>query len=217
MKQGGIIINNAENIFARIREEYNESHDEQITQHMIAEKCNTSKSTISRLERGETKIPAPDVMKAYCDLFGVTMEYLSGYSSSKKIENMVVGHELHLTDEAVETIKLIKEASDSKCDYMEILNALISNKEYTLNFLQIIMEYFAVLSENQDNPNSNLQLSYTVFAMEIINYFQNIMKPQLNKAIGKYVEYKEELSSIPISAGIPIEDRGDENKSIENQ
>lgn len=111
--------------FRELRLEYNERHDKQITQKDMAKEYYVAESEISRVERG-AKDPQISVLYAYAEKFGVTIEYLLGYSEAKSYENATIGHELGLSDEAIETLKFIKNYSHVYSNAVAVINAFLS-------------------------------------------------------------------------------------------
>lgn len=67
---------------------------EKMKQGILASKINVSEKTISRWERGESRIPS-DKAQALADHFGVSIAYLLGYDVTlKSIENKTDGDDL---------------------------------------------------------------------------------------------------------------------------
>ena len=131
------MIDMRKTIFAELRENYNETHSKQIAQQYIADKAFVSKSTISRIETGETA-PTMEVIKAYSDIFGVSMEYLTGIKQS---ENIKSAHDIGISDEVISTYQKIDEISNSDENILAVLNSLIGNEQYTLVLLESILKY----------------------------------------------------------------------------
>lgn len=183
--------------YGKLREEYNERNNKTLSQNDLAKKFHTSKSSISRIENGITT-PSPDILKEYSKFFDVSIEYLTDFSSAKKPENSIVGHELGITDDVVETLKFIKTLSTEGNNYTAVLNAFINNKEQTYNFISTILLYLAAEYENIDANNQHIQTNDALLISNIASYIQNFVKPQLEPVLKKYSETSQELANIPI-------------------
>lgn len=119
--------------FKEVREEYNELRDK-VTQEDMAEICGTSNSTISRIEKCEIE-PSAKVLMGYADTFGVSVDYLLGRSNAKQSGNSTAINELGLSDDAIGTLKFIRQNARYK-DYnlSAFINAFIGSDEATFNF-----------------------------------------------------------------------------------
>lgn len=80
--------------FAKLREEYNETHDKRLSQTDMGKIAYVSSSTISRIENG-TQPPTTEVIKAYSKYFKVSMEYLSGV---KQPEEVIPAREMGISE-----------------------------------------------------------------------------------------------------------------------
>lgn len=175
--------------FAKLREDYNETHDKMITQTVMASMASVSKSTISRIESGEQ--PAtPTVIKAYCDFFGVSSDYFVPEKKEEKIfpdDSTPVG-EIGITKEVIATYKAIDEISNRDENILAVLNSLIGNQGATVCLLHNILGYLV----NQETHNMN-RVFEQQFTDELLNYINDFMKPQLKKVIKSNIDWQNQL------------------------
>ena len=170
--------------FAKLREEYNETHDKMVSQTYMAELADVSKSTISRIENG-IQHPKPEVIKAYSDFFNVSPVYLIGM---KQPEEVIPAREMGISEEVIITYNKIDELSNHNENILAVLNSLAGNGANTLFLLESILFY---LSSQQAN-GSNKQIE-NIFVDNILHYVNDIMKPQLQKVIKSNVDWHDEL------------------------
>jgi DNA-binding XRE family transcriptional regulator len=107
------------------------------TQDMLAKLIGVQKPQISDLENGK-RLPSITELMAYSKRFKAPMEYLLGMSDNRNYENMVVGQELGLSDEAIATLKFWKQYQFG--GYSNILNILLAIED-KFAILQRIDEY----------------------------------------------------------------------------
>lgn len=182
-------------ILASVREEYNETHSEIITQTAMATKTKVNKSTISRIEKGQLT-PSLEIVIAYHETFNVSMEYLIGESTSKQPENMKVGKDLGINDTAANTMKMIKSMSTPAYDYSAVLNAFIGNNENTFNLMTTLLSYFSTQYINKEQQNSNSHTMDALILSNLMTYIDHFVKPQLESVIEKNVAEQERLSNV---------------------
>lgn len=183
--------------YAELREEYNEHHNELLSQKHMAKKCYTSVSTISRIENG-TLEPPIDVIKGYSEVFNVSMEYLTGYSNSRNPQNSTIGHELGITDDVAKTLKKIKDMSSAEYDYTAVLNAFVNNENATFNFINEIFMFLNMEYQNKKINNPLVQTDNSFLISSITRYIESYVKPQLEPVLKKHFDNTETLSNIPI-------------------
>ncbi len=116
------------------RENFNEEHNEQITQEYMAKKLGLTKPTVNKYENGGT-FPPVHVLLKYAEKFHVSMDYLCGRCAATDAKNYPISRELGLTDEAIETLKYINNKSDDFNDYKTIISSFIGNRKETYNLL----------------------------------------------------------------------------------
>lgn len=103
----------------RIRE-LREQRD--IKQEKLAEILNINKATLSRIERGETKTVGSDILMKLAEYFGVSIDFLVGYTCMPDPKNYSV-EALGLSADGAK-------AMISRRVHMEILNRLLENPEF---------------------------------------------------------------------------------------
>ena len=180
-------------IFAKLRENYNDTHSKRISQKDVGDIAHVSKSTISRIENGEIQ-PTIDIIKAYSDTFNVSMEYLTGKAQPKKSTS---AHDIGISKEVISTYQKIDALSNSDENILAVLNSLIGNEQHTIILLQNILKYLT----NQEIYGSNKSFD-DLFIGEIKNYVNIIMKPQLQKVINKNINFSKSIDNM----NIPYED-----------
>ena len=171
------MANDTRNRFWQARENYNDECDkpeERITLEKLANMLNCNKSTISRIEHGKG-IPDISVIQKYCELFGVSADYLFGIET--KDTNMQRNRAykyLGLSDSAVETLRLIAATSTGEENILALANAFIGNNEKTLLFLQQVFNYL----KSKDSGIAN-----TAKLAFLATYLDEVLKPRLEKQI----------------------------------
>lgn len=118
----------------RIRE-LREQRD--IKQEKLAEILNINKATLSRIERGETKTVGSDILMKLAEYFGVSIDFLVGYTCMPDPKNYSV-EALGLSADGAK-------AMISRRVHMEILNRLLENPE----FCQLTYTIHYALEPNQ--------------------------------------------------------------------
>jgi len=118
----------------RIRE-LREQRD--IKQEQLAEILNINKATLSRIERGETKTVGSDILMKLAEYFGVSIDFLVGYTCMPDPKNYSV-EALGLSADGAK-------AMISRRVHMEILNRLLENPE----FCQLTYTMHYALEPNQ--------------------------------------------------------------------
>lgn len=176
--------------FAKVREDYNSGRDnksERISQEKLAKMLNTNKSTISRIERGYTQ-PSPDILQGYSQIFNVSVDFLVGNTTPNKSNlNTKAYRELGLSDDAVETIRMITESSSGSLDISALLNAFLGGKENTVLFLQNLFNYL-----KNDDSDMNTQL----LLQELKVYLHNVIRPQVQTALKKSERMDDFVSDV---------------------
>jgi len=118
----------------RIRE-LREQRD--IKQEKLAEILNINKATLSRIERGDTKTVGSDILMKLAEYFGVSIDFLVGYTCMPDPKNYSV-EALGLSADGAK-------AMISRRVHMEILNRLLENPE----FCQLTYTMHYALEPNQ--------------------------------------------------------------------
>ena len=186
---------NAVTPFAKLREEYNETHDKTVSQSDMGKNAHVSKSTISRIENGEQK-PSLEVIKAYSEFFKVSTDYFLPKEQIKdKIpDDATPVHEIGITENVVATYKQLDEISNHNENILAVLNSLIGNGTDTVCFLQNILTY--LVSQQTNNCN---KISEAFFVDNMLHYVNDIMKPQLQKVLKRNIDWQYKIMDSDIS------------------
>lgn len=180
---------NTVTVFAKLREEYNETHDKMISQTAIGKMANVTKSTISRIENGEQQ-PTPEVIKAYSDFFKVSTDYflLKEQIKDKIPDDATPVREIGVTENVVATYKQLDEISNHNENILAVLNSLIGNGTDTVCLLQNILTY--LVSQQTNNCN---KISEAFFVDNMLHYVNDIMKPQLQKVLKRNIDWQNKI------------------------
>ena len=137
-----------------------------VSQQALADELGFSKSTISLYEQGDT---VPDI-KAFvkiADFYDVSYDYLLGNAKVQKRENIDIAEKTGLTDEAIDTLMLIKELSEKEQGkkiedvfigelqkrnsryFLKILNLILSELNYYKFFNPIVHNIILTFAENE--------------------------------------------------------------------
>lgn len=215
-----------------VRQEYNEQvrdnnskkrlsqNKETKSQIYMAEKSCVTKSVISKNESEETE-PSLNTVITYADEFGVSVDYLLKRSNAKLPENFSISHELGLTDEAIKTLKSLKNTSP---DLLALANIIISGMDgesiayYNNVFTQMCDEYkYSVNSSYYKNfissGASEINDAKLIFDIEkkmvnrnrsaaiesLYEYWYEVMAAKMSKLfeneIETYIEYLQYMNS----------------------
>lgn len=185
-----------------VREEYNkENRDKgiEINQEHMGNKCGAGKSTISRIEKGETE-PPPNVLTGYADTFGVTVDYLLRRTDAKNPEHMTASRELGLSDEAIETLRFIKKnAAYKDYDISAFVSAFIGSGGATFSFFDNLFNMMsAEYGFSRYNPQSEIEKQrysdrlIQGMADRIQEYIRYDVMPQLESIIKRCYENVEQ-------------------------
>lgn len=176
-----------------IRENYNKLNSDkgiEITQEDMAKKCYTTKSTISRMEKGETE-PTVNTLIKYAETFDVSIDYLLRYTNAKNPEHRTVSHELGLSDKAIETLKYIKKnAAFEDYDISALVNAFIGSGSATFDLFN---DLFNIMSDeygfSKYNDETEKEKMRNLLKLEqnmnnrTMEYLKFDVMPQLEKVI----------------------------------
>lgn len=187
--------------FREVREEYNKQNRDkgiEITQEDMAYKCGAGKSTISRIEKGEIE-PSINVLLKYADEFNVSTDYLLRYTNAKNPEHRTVSHELGLSDEAIETLKFIKEnAAYEEYDIAAFLSAFVGSGETTFRFFDDLMNLMsAEYGLSKYNPPTGIEKQkysdklVQDMANRIQEYVKYDIQPELERVVKQCYEAAE--------------------------
>lgn len=160
-------------IYAQLREEYNDKNILPMSQTQLAKKLGVSKATVSRYENG-TSTPKASVMKKYCKIFNVSMEYLTNTPRTNKTFSNEILQSYGITRDTFKTFKLMKERSTSIENLSSLANAFMGNQEETVSFFSQLFSY--AISENNE-------ITDTLMLSNLKNYLNHIVRPQLQRSI----------------------------------
>lgn len=178
------------NRFWQARENYNDEcakPEERITQEKLADMLKCNKSAISRIEHGGG-IPSISVIQKYCELFGVSADYLFGIETKDiNMQRNRTYKDLGLSDSAVETLRLIAANSTGEENILALVNAFIGNKEKTLLFLQQVFNYL----KSKDSGIAN-----TAKLAFLATYLDEVLKPQLGKQLETAQRHDDNIANL---------------------
>lgn len=178
---------NRNNPFALLRDNYNDTHDKKITQEEMANLAYVSTSTISRIEKG-VQAPTTSVITAYCNRFNVSIEYLTGL---KEPQDAVAIQDLGIAEEVITSYAYISKISNHNENLLAVLNSLIGNNEHTACLLQSILLYLTSQQTSNDD-----KINEAIFIDSILRYVNDIMKPQLQKALKHNTNFQVNCTNI---------------------
>lgn len=218
--------NSIPNRLREVREEYNEqikdnyskkklSQNKKIkTLEYMADKCCVTKSVISKNETGASE-PSLNTVITYADEFGVSVDYLLKRSNAKLPENFSISHELGLSDEAIKTLKSLKNTSP---DLLALTNIIISGMDgesiayYNNVFTQMCEEYkYSVNSSyyqnfisSGDSEINDAKVNFDVekkmvyrnrsaFIESLYEYWYEVMAAKMSKLFENAIEAKIEF------------------------
>lgn len=187
--------------FREVREEYNKQNRNkgiEITQEDMAHKCGAGKSTISRIEKGEIE-PSINVLLKYADEFNVSTDYLLRYTNAKNPEHRTVSHELGLSDEAIETLKFVKDnAAYEDYDILAFLNGFLGGGVATFRFFDDLMNLmsaeYGFSKYNDETEREKMRYSLKLsqdMTGRTMEYIKCDVMPQLERVVKQCYEAAE--------------------------
>lgn len=179
-------------IYAQLREEYNDNNFHTISQAQLADKLKISRATLCRIENGTAK-PKIEVMQKYCEIFGVTMDYLSNAPTSNNVMENTTLKSYGITKNTLDTFKMIKDISSTTENLSLFVNLFMGNKKQTLLFFNEMYSYLKTeyynKEQNIENDFAIKQLMFSTFS----NYIDKIVKPQLQKSLKKNYDWQNNI------------------------
>ena len=117
-----------------------------MTQGELAKELNIDRNRIQQLETSSKVIPKEEELRAYCEYFNTTSDYLLGIRNTKPLdENMaMISKTTGLNENAIEALKIIK-----RSDYINTLNFIMRDYALLGTFLSNIELY---LNNKFDTP-----------------------------------------------------------------
>ena len=122
-----------------------------MTQEELAEKLGLERNRIQQLETSPKVIPKDYELKAYCDFFNTTSDYLLGIRETKPVdENLaMINRTLGLSETSIRNLKAMHDGNLPD-GMLETVNFILGNDLTSLTFfLQAIELYF---DEGFDTP-----------------------------------------------------------------
>lgn len=172
-------------IYAQLRENYNDTHSDFLSQSKLGKALGVTTSMVSKIENGRV-LPSNEIIDAYSKFFEVTPDYLTGVTISEELKNSTAYAALGLSDKTVDTLRLIVDNPTNPINLVALLNAILGNGELTVGFLQSV---FNLIETNNKEKNENNYESFDLLKdielSRIKNYFYNTVAPQIRKPLAK--------------------------------
>lgn len=134
-----------------------------MSQEALAEVLNINKATLSRIERGETKTVGSDILMALAEHFGVSIDFLVGFTCMPDPKNYSVDA-LRLSSQAAKAMM-------NRSVHMGILNRLLENSQ----FGQLTHTMYYALEPNQ--------VAGVMSADNMYAYGESLMVSIMNRSI----------------------------------
>ena len=173
-------------IYAQLRENYNDTHSDFLSQSKLGEVLGVTKSMVSKIENGQVR-PSNEIIDAYSKFFEVTPEYLTGITISEELKNSTAYTALGLSDKTVETLRLMVDYPTNPINLIALLNAILGNGELTLGFLQSVFSLIETKDDSDDTFN-------VLVLSQIRNYFYNTVAPQIKKPLAECKTIDKDIS-----------------------
>ena len=189
-------------VYAKLRDKHNEhikAHNpdkELLSQEKLGKLLNVSKATVCRIENGDSK-PDETTLKKYCEIFNVSMEYLTGTQSTKEMKSNTYLKSLGITGSAYNTLKKICTISTDTNNLSAVVNAFLSNEEYAVCFFQNILNYLQAEYSNSQSGHNDNRIQHDLLIRTFEDYINHVVAPQIQTAIKKNAKMKEFISEIP--------------------
>ena len=110
-----------------------------MTQGKLAKELNIDRNRIQQLETSPKVIPKEEELRAYCEHFNTTSDYLLGIRKTKPLDENIamINKSTGLNEKAIETLKILK-----KSEYIDIINFIMSDYALFGRFLSNLSLYF---------------------------------------------------------------------------
>lgn len=167
-------------IYAQLRENYNDTHSDFLSQSKLGEALGVTKSMVSKIENGKV-LPSDEIVDAYSKFFEVTPDYLTGVTISEELKNSTAYAALGLSDKTVDTLRLIVDNPTNPINLVALLNAILGNGELTIGFLQAV---FSLIESSNKNEKYSSLLN-DIELSRIKNFFYNTVAPQIRKPLAE--------------------------------
>ncbi len=166
-----------------------------MSQEKLSELLNVSKATVSRIENGDSN-PDETTLKKYCEIFNVSMEYLTGTQPTKEMKSNAYLKSLGITGSAYNTLKKIRTISTDTNNLSAVVNAFLSNEEYAVCFFQSILNYLQAEYSNTQSGHNDNRIQHDFLIRTFEDYINCVVAPQVQTAIKKNNNAKEAIADI---------------------
>lgn len=186
-----MISNKVSNVITDLIDEEIESHRKKglpFYEKDIINKMGISKSAFTHYKNGndgkgkDAKPKMPDLVSLYKihNYFNVPYSYLLGETPTKDIDNLGAGINLGLNDLSIERLnKLNKLKNNPKKEFeLFVINALISNEEFTEKISRIVMEQIS-----SKVLNDEMKEKYNYSQSEQIDFYKYKLTTLINNIV----------------------------------
>ena len=186
-----MISNKISNVITDLIDEEIESHRKKglpFYEKDIINKMGISKSAFTHYKNGndgkgkDAKPKMPDLVSLYKihNYFNVPYSYLLGETPTKDIDNLGAGINLGLNDLSIERLsKLNKLKNNPKKEFeLFVINALISNEEFTEKISRIVMEQISLKVLNDE-----MKEKYNYSQSEQIDFYKYKLTTLMNNIV----------------------------------
>ena len=181
-------------VFSRLREEYNETHDEKLTQVKLAEILKISRDTLIRIEKGES-FPKKEVLEKYSKFFKVPIAYLTEPDKKISINKAMLGQVFGLSEDALDTLKLMRSLSTKNENISAVVSAFLGNGLDTVILFQNLLSYLSS-EEYLRNPKDfswQEKWMYDTFT----EYIKTFVVPRLHNTMKNHEKMQETKMELP--------------------
>lgn len=171
-----------------------------MTQGELAKELNIDRNRIQQLETSPKVIPKEEELRAYCEYFNTTSDYLLGIRNTKPLDENIamISKTTGLSENAIEALKIIK-----RSNYINTLNFIMRDYALLGAFLSNIELY---LNNKFDTPvHFDDRLGIFVESKDVSDSPVLISSNEKYVSIGKKLDYEVagqaafETLSVPVS------------------
>ena len=135
------------NRYKKLREDYKENHNQELTQEKLAEIFKSkgydtlNHTAIRKIETDKRNLSTYE-LKGYCEVFNTTSDYLLGIDDvqRKSPDMSMISRVTGLSDKSIEVLKKFNRKSWLR-RYIEPLNYILESEQYT-EFANLLYMYF---------------------------------------------------------------------------
>lgn len=146
----------------------------------LANELGVAPNTIKNAEKGDIK-PGFDTLKAYHNILGVSYDYLfdeEGKCPARQSQNAEISKDLQLSDNAIDTLRAIRNEKNPEQDILSLMNALLDDKEVFLSlFTSLYRQLYHWKNETGNYKTDSLTYKDATA----------LLKFYINEEIGKYI------------------------------